>query len=166
VQTHRDIEFGDGTYRFRLTMAGILAIEEKCRARIGAVHAHVLQGWYAPDDATAFANPLHGDYGLQEIIEICRQGLIGGGSGFVDGREIEVGDHLATHLVRTYLEPDAGVPLSKAWELAVIILQTCDSGYEPPDETAAQKKSEGDPKRSRRTKKADSTADKSSETAS
>lgn len=163
MQTHRDIEFGDGDYTFRLRMREILAIEEKCKARIGAVHRHVLQGWYAPDGASAFANPLQGDYGVQEIIEICRQGLIGGGKGFVDGREIEVGDHLATHLVRTYLEPDNGNPLSKAWELAVVILQTALNGYEPKD-SGAQKKSHS--KRSSRTKKAGSTGGKSSATGS
>lgn len=163
MPNHRDIEFGDGTYTFRLRMREILAIEEKCRARIGAVHRHVLQGWYAPQDGAPFANPLQGDYGVLEIIEICRQGLIGGGRGFVDGREIEVGDHLATHLVRTYLEPDNGNPLSKAWELAVVILQTALNGYEPKV-AEAQKKSPA--KRSRRTNKAASTEGRSSETAS
>lgn len=162
MQTHREIEFGDGTYTFALKMKGILAIEEKCRARIGAVHAHVLQGWYAPNGETAFANPMQGDYGLLEVLEICRQGLIGGGKGMVDGREIEVGDHLATHLVRTYLEPDAGVPLSRAWETAVVILQTSLVGYEPAQE--AQKKTPV--KRTPRTKKAGSTEGKSSETGS
>lgn len=162
MQTHREIAFGDGEYTFALKMKGILAIEEKCRARIGAVHAHVVQGWYAPDASTAFANPLQGDYGLLEVLEICRQGLIGGGKGFVDGREIDVSDHLATHLVRTYLEPDAGVPLSKAWELAVIILQTSLVGYEPAQE--AQKKTPLT--RTHRTRKAASTGDKSSGTAS
>lgn len=158
MPNHRDIEFGDGTYRFRLTMAGILAVEEKCNARIGAIHRHLLAGRYAKDQVE-FGYSLEGDYGLKEIIEICRQGLIGGNSGFVDGREITVSDHLATHLVRTYLEPDAGNPLFKAWDLAIAVLQACVMGYEPP-KAEAQKKSR--PRNTKPKQKAASTADKSS----
>lgn len=139
MQTHRDIDFGDGTYTFRLTMAGIIAIEEKCKARIGAVHRHLLAGRYANDKAD-FGYSLEGDYGAVELLEICRQGLIGGGAGFADGREIKMSDYLATHLVRTYLHPENGNPLMKAWDLATAIVQACVIGYEPDAE--AQKKSQ------------------------
>jgi len=138
MQTHRNIEFADGTYRFMLTMAGIIAIEQKCGARIGAVHRHLLRGRYAKGDVD-FGYSLEGDYGIEELAEIVRQGLIGGNSGFVDGRDITVSDHLATHLIRTYLYPESGNPLIKAWDLATAIVQACVIGYEPEEE--AQKKS-------------------------
>lgn len=160
MQTHRVIAFGDGDYTVRLGMAQIIAIEEKTGHRIGAVHRHVLAGRYAKDEVE-FGYSLEGDYGVKEVIEICRQGLIGGNSGFVDGRDITVSDHLATHLVRTYLEPDAGNPLLKAWDMAVAILQTCVNGYEPAQAEAQKKRAS-----SRATKTADTAAAKSSATAS
>jgi hypothetical protein len=160
MQTHRDIEFGDGVYTFKLGMKEILAIEEKCGARIGAVYAHVMAGRY-DKDGTRFGYGLQANFGLSEILEICRQGLIGGGSGFVDGRQIEVKDHLARHLIRTYVEPDAGIPLTRPWDLAEIIMETCLSGYEPAI-ADAQKKS---PRRSRRRPTDGSTEARSSATA-
>lgn len=140
MQTHIDMEFGDGTYRFRLTMAGIQAIQDKCNARIGTIRSHVLQGWYS-DKGVPVINLLASDYGLDEVMEICRQGLIGGRWGYVDGREIEVKDwpNLASNLLRTYLHPDTGNPLDRAWTLAGMILFASLKGYEPAAE--AQKKS-------------------------
>ncbi|EHJ62828.1 gene transfer agent family protein [Novosphingobium pentaromativorans] len=138
MQTHRDIPFGDGDYTFRLGMAQIIAIEEKCNARIGAIYAHVMDGRYQKD-GVSFGYGLQANFGLREVMEICRQGLIGGGAGFVDGRDIKVTDHLATHLVRTYLEPDSGNPLTKAWDLAEVIMSACVNGYEPA-QAEAQKK--------------------------
>jgi hypothetical protein len=139
MQTHRDIDFADGVYRFKLGMGQIIAIEEKCGARIGAIYRHVLAGLYQKE-GEAVRMWLEADFGAVELIEICRQGLIGGNWGEVDGREILVPDHKATHLVRTYLHPDNGNPLTKAWDMAAIILHTCVVGYEPAQE-AAQKKS-------------------------
>jgi len=156
MQTFRDIDFADGTYRFMLTMGGILAIEEKCKARIGAIHRHLLAGRYANDKAD-FGYSLEGDYGAVELLEICRQGLIGGASGFVDGRDVKVTDHLATFLVRTYLHPENGNPLMKAWDLATAIVQACVIGYEAAG--VAQKKS---PKRPRTRAKTGSSEARSS----
>lgn len=141
MQTCRDIDFGDGTYTVMLGMGQIIAIEEKCRDRIGAIHRHLLAGRYAKQDGSDFGYSLEGDYGATEVLEICRQGLIGGARGFVDGRDIKVTDHLATHLVRTYLHPENGNPLMKAWDMATAIVQACVIGYEPATE-AAQKKSQ------------------------
>jgi len=156
MQTHRSIPFGDGEYTVMLGMGQVLAIEEKCSARIGAVYAHVMAGRYAKDGA-AFGYGLQADFGMAEVIEICRQGLIGGAKGFVDDREITVGDHLATHLVRTYLHPENGNPLTKAWDMATVIMDLCVSGYEPAVRSAQKKR--------QRTRKAASTGARSSATA-
>lgn len=159
MQTHRDIEFGDGTYRCALGMGQIIAIEEKTGQRIGALYGHIMAGLYQ-SEGEAFRNGLMANFGILEVIEVCRQGLIGGGEGFVDGRDIKVSDHLATHLVRTYLHPENGNPLTKAWDMAAAILHTCIVGYIPADAPEAQKKS-----RSRGKKPVDSTEARSSATA-
>jgi hypothetical protein len=159
MQTHREIEFGDGTYRFKLGMGQIIAIEEKCGARIGAIYRHVLAGLFQ-QDGEVVRNGMAADYGALELIEICRQGLIGGNWGDVDGREITVPDHKATALVRTYLHPENDNPLQKAWDLAALVLHTCVVGYEPAQAPEAQKKS-----RTRTRRRAASTEARSSATA-
>ena len=159
MQTDRIIAFGDGDYRFKLGMGQIIAIEQKCEDRIGAIYRHVLTGLYHRD-GEAVRNGLEADYGVVELIEICRQGLIGGNWGHVDGREIEVGDYKATALVRTYLHPENGNPLMKAWDLAAVVLHTCIVGYEPEHHPATQKKS-----RTSRKTTANSTEARSSATA-
>lgn len=156
MQTHRDIDAFDGTYRVQLGMGQIIALETKCNARIGSIYRHIMLGRYAKDDVE-FGYALEGDFGLVEVMEICRQGLIGGNSGFVDGQDIKVSDHLATHLVRTYLHPENGNSLTKAWDLAVAILHACVQGYEP----AAEPKK----KAPTRTRKRASTEARSSATA-
>jgi hypothetical protein len=160
MQTHRDIEFGDGVYTFKLGMAQIIAIEEKCKASIGAVYARTLAG-VREKDGLVFGYGAEAEFRLQEVIEICRQGLIGGGTGFVDGRDVKVSPHLANHLVATYLNPDAGNPLHDVWVLAARLCQDLLYGYEPAI-AAAQKKS---PKRPRRKPTTGSSEARSSATA-
>jgi hypothetical protein len=159
MQTHRILAFGDGEYRFQLGMGQILAVEEKCGMGIGAVYRHIMLGRYAKDDAD-FGYALEGDYGMPMLIEICRQGLIGGNSGFVDGQDVQVSDHRATHLVRTYLHPENGNPIMKAWDLAAAIVHACVQGYEPAEEVKpdAQKKSPPKPRRRRASTEARSSA--------
>lgn len=159
MQTHLEIPFGDGIYRFALKMRGILAIQEKC-GPIGKVAARVAAGWYE-QDGIKFSNPMEAEFALFDVLEVCRQGLIDGGKGYVDSREIEVSDYLATHLIQTYLSPDAGVPINRAWELAANILLALMKGYEPAQEEAQKKRPV-----KRNTKKAGSTEARSSETPS
>lgn len=145
MQTHRIIPFGDGEYTFALKMAQVLAIEEKC-GPIAAVRARVLAGIYTKDDVPIFVG-IEAKFAFQDVMEVCFQGLIGGGEGMVDGQSIKVDEYKAKHLVRTYLHPDAGNPLDKAWGLAAAILQALISGYEPALESAkTQKKSVRKPK--------------------
>jgi len=140
MQTHREIPFGDGEYTVRLGLAQIFAIQDKTGRGIGEVYARVIEG-RMQDQGTGF----HFGYGpgarfsIEEVLEVCRQGLIGGGKGFVDGREIEVRDHLATQLVKTYVHPEAGNPINRAWDMAAVILDAAWNGYAPAAE--AQKKS-------------------------
>lgn len=140
MQTHRVIPFGDGEYTFKLGMAQILAIEEKC-GPIAAVRARVLAGIYSKDGEPILVG-IEAKFGFHDVMEVCFQGLVGGKSGEVDGQLIEVDEYRAKHLVRTYLHPDAGNPMDKAWNIAAATLQALISGYEPALESAAaQKKS-------------------------
>lgn len=158
MQTHRDIPFGDGVYTFKLGMAQILAIEEKCSAGIGAVYARTLAG-VREKDGTIFGYGPDAEFRLADVLEICRQGLIGGGSGWADGQEVTVSAHKANHLIETYLRPDAGKALHDAWILAARICQDCVYGYEPAVQEAQKKTTP-------RKRKPASTAAKSSGTAS
>lgn len=139
MQTHRDIPFGDGVYTFKLGMTQILAIEEKCRpAGIGAIYARTLAG-VRENEGIIFGYGPEAEFRLAEVIEICRQGLIGGGAGFVDGQDVKVSPHMANHLVDTYVKPDAGNPLQTAWILAARLCQDLLYGYEPAQQEAQKK---------------------------
>lgn len=138
MQTHRELPFGDGVYTFRLGMTQILAIEEKCGAAIGKVYARTLAG-VRDNDGVIFGYGPDAEFRLVEVIEICRQALIGGGAGFVDGQDKKVSPHLANHLIDTYLKPDAGNPLHTAWILAARLCQDLLYGYEPAAQEAQKK---------------------------
>lgn len=72
------LDFGDGTYEFRLAWAQLIALQEKTDAG----PYFILQ------------RLVNGDWRVQDIAEIIRQGLIGGGKTPVE----------ATKLVKLYVE--------------------------------------------------------------
>ncbi len=138
MQTHVDLAFANGTYRFALGLAQIHELQTKCDVGIGGLYARVLQGRMS-DDITV-AHPAYGAYRIDDVRETVRQGLIGGGEGIVDGAEIKVGALRANELVERYLDP---MPLSEQWNLAAAILYAKIEGYKPDGETptpAADKK--------------------------
>lgn len=122
-----DHEFGDGRYRFALTLSGIEEIQKKSGHGIGAVHRRVLTGVYQVEGKLV-TNGMEAEFSLDEIVETIRQGLIGGGSGMVDEREVSVTPALANRLVKTYV---IDRPLNEGWELAAAILLARVVGYEP-----------------------------------
>lgn len=64
--------WADGTYTFRLTVKGILELEEKCSAPFGKIFTRLNSGQYAVND----------------IIETIRIGLIGGGMPAADAKKL------------------------------------------------------------------------------
>lgn len=58
-----ELDWGDGTYPFRLTVAGLLELESKCAAPIAVIVDRVHRGGYSVND----------------VRETLRLGLIGGG---------------------------------------------------------------------------------------
>lgn len=129
MKPYIELSFGDGEYVFRLNVRQILAIEEKADTGIVAVYYQVIEGGAR----------------LGTLLEIIRQGLIGGEGGTVDGEPVTVNHHMANHLVTTYAEPPAAT-IQDITKLAQAILGACIAGYEPTDE--AEKKS-GKPKQKR-----------------
>ena len=108
-------EWADGTYTFRLTVAGILELEDKCGAGIAVIAARLISGTYSASD----------------ILEVMRIGLIGGGTSAVDAKKLV--DRYALPMVENW-------PIAKAviggamygFEVSPIPKQT------PADQVTAQ----------------------------
>lgn len=129
MQTHIDLAFADGTYRFALGLAEIHELQTKCKVGIGGLYARVLQGRVQND--ISVGHPGFAAYHLEDLIETVRHGLIGGALGIVNGQEIKVGALRANELVERYLHP---MPLVDQWNLAAAILHAKVDGYEDPAE--------------------------------
>jgi len=137
MATGIDLEFADGTYSFGLNLAGINEIETKCGAGLGEVFSRVLAGRFENDGAF-FGHPAHARWKISDIVEVIRQGLLGGsGMATVDGVEAKVTAHRINELIRLYVIER---PLSDAWSLAAAILTARIEGYDPPkkDEPATE----------------------------
>lgn len=123
-----DLPFADGTYRFRLGLAQIAELQRKCEAGLGRIFARVLAGRYG-SQAAHFGHPLEADYDYVHLVEVVRQGLIGGRQGEVDGQPVEVSAIVANRLIDAYaLEMD----VKELWSLAASILADRIEGYEEP----------------------------------
>lgn len=137
--TSIDLAFADGTYRFALGLAQIQEVQVKCKAGIGAVYARVVQGRLTDD--ISIGHPAYAAYHQEDLLETVRQGLIGGGSGLVDGQEVKVGALRANELVERYFLP---LPLVEQWKLAAAILYAKIEGYEPEGGEDKKKATPGD----------------------
>jgi hypothetical protein len=144
VQTHIDLVSADGTYRYALGLAQIHELQTKCGIGIGGLYARVLQGRVTED--VTIGHPAYAAYRVEDLIETLRQGLIGGGTGWVDGVEVKVGPMRANELVERYFLP---LPLMELWNLAASVLHAKIDGYTPPDE-APEIKKKPSPKRKRK----------------
>lgn len=133
VQTHIDLAFADGEYRFALGLAQIAEIQRKCDAGIGAIYARVLQGRVGADVTVAHSG--YAAYRHEDLVETVRQGLIGGGQGVVDGQDVKVSSLRANELVERYL---LALPLVEQWNLAAAVLFAKVEGYEPAVDQAGE----------------------------
>lgn len=129
MRTEIELPFGDGVYRFRLGMREILELERKREVGIGALHARLLRGRFVIG-GEKFGAPDQAEYRIGDVVEVIRQGLIGGGHGTVDGIEIKVSPATATALIETYLLGPDRQPLGRAWDLAVGITGALVTGYD------------------------------------
>lgn len=106
----------------------IAELEKKCDAGLGKIYARTLAGRYGlkADDVL----PLDGEYRFPELVEIIRQGLIGGDYGVVDDRVVIVRPN---DLVSAYLfsPSDHRQPVKETWALAASVLSALVEGYVP-----------------------------------
>lgn len=129
MQTHIELFFGDGAYEFALKLPQIVAIEDKC-GPIGETFARLLKGRYVGASGP-IGIPGEAAFKHTDLVEIVRQGLIGGGKGLVDGQPVEVTTLTANKLIEVYVHAR---PLSESWAIAVAVLSALIEGYEPVDE--------------------------------
>lgn len=83
LQAKCDLDWGDGTYTFRLTVSGTIELEQKCDAPFTVILNRLNQG----------------TYGISDVRETIRLGLIGGGMEQVK----------ALTLVRSQIDDHGGV---------------------------------------------------------
>lgn len=119
MQTSIDLAFADGAYTFRLPIRRIVEIESKA----------------GPIDLVKH-RLVNGGFGIQDVVEVIRQGLIGGGKGIVSGSEVEVTSLRANSLIDNYVD---GFALGPHHITARTIIGALYIGYAPA--TEAQKKS-------------------------
>lgn len=130
--TALELDFADGTYLFDLKLPQLAELQEKCGAGVFKIYGRVLQGRYHFDDEV-IGFPQEGEAFSEDLFETIRLGLIGGGRGIVDDREVVVSALTAKSLVERYVHP---APLREAWAIAAAILGARVEGYSPPKKAA------------------------------
>lgn len=135
MQTWVDLRFGDGAYKFALGLGQIAEIERKCDAGIGAIYARTLRGRFGTGAEEIV--PTEAEYRFAELVEIIRQGLIGGGEGEVDEQPVKVSSVRANDLVDAYVLGigDRRTALRETWAVAASVLMALIEGYTPPKKT-------------------------------
>ncbi|GLT02724.1 hypothetical protein GCM10007897_41460 [Sphingobium jiangsuense] len=114
MQTEIALPFADGKYLFRLPIKRICEIEEKA----------------GPIDLVKH-RLVHGGWGIHDVVETIRQGLIGGGKGEVNGAPVEVGALRADSLIENYVD---GHALAEHHITAKAIIAALFIGYAPAQE--------------------------------
>lgn len=105
-------EFGGDDRLFKLTVEGVLELEEKCSAPV----------------ATIFSRLVGSTFALNDVLHTLRLGLIGGGTPPAD----------ASKLVRRYAYPER--PIAESAALARIVLGAAFVGFEQEPITAGKAK--------------------------
>jgi hypothetical protein len=133
MATSIDLEFADGVYTCALPLERIDELQRKTGVGIGSLFGRVLKGSQQIGDEVILS-PGHAEFYVLDLVETIRQGLIGGGRGRVDGREVIVTPPVAQRLIASYVLTR---PLSEAWSHAIAILGATMVGYDPPGEAEA-----------------------------
>lgn len=127
-QTGLELHFADGEYLFELKLPQLAELQQKRGIGIFAIYGRVLKGRYLLGD-TPIAAPEDGEAFAEDLFETIRLGLIGGGRGLVDGKEIEVSPLTAKRLVENYCH---SAPLRETWSTAAAVLSARVLGFTPP----------------------------------
>lgn len=127
-----DLDFGDGTYLFKLNGPQRAELQRLCGVKanhpqygevviptgLGTILTRVMKGRYLNGGKT-FGHPEQGEWHDADLTETIRLGLIGGGMDAVNARR----------MIETYVET---APRARAWDLAAAILWACVQGFVPP----------------------------------
>jgi Phage tail tube protein, GTA-gp10 len=144
ITTQLELLFADGTYIFDLKLPQMDELQEKRGVGIFELYGRVVRGRYLYEDI-AVADTLSGVAYDKDLFETIRLGLIGGGRGIVDDKEIEVTPLTARVLVERYCHP---APLKESWQIAAAVLAARIEGYQSPkkDEPVEEPATEEKPK--------------------
>ena len=123
-----DLDFADGTYCFDLRLPQIAELQEKRGVGIFALYSRIYRGRTILE-GVPLAYATEAEAYAEDLFEVIRLALVGGGTGFVDGQQVKVDPVTARKLVERYCH-DA--PLKPTWDLAAAILMARIEGYEPP----------------------------------
>jgi hypothetical protein len=129
MKTSVELPFADGIYSFRLTLEGIQEIQSKAGVGFGEVFARLLAGRYDDGTTAGFGLPTEAKWDVRDVINVIRQGLIGGGAADVDGEKIIVDPVTANRLIAMYIGTGAH-PWKEAWDLAAAIAFAAVEGIE------------------------------------
>lgn len=144
MANHIWLSFADGSYLFHLKNKRIDEVETKCGAGLGDIYRRTINGTVSyVDDVTgetkSHCDPREAQWKTSELVEVWRQGLIGGARCVVDGEERDVSTFRVNQLIQNYLEDQ---PLVELWKLVVAGLFATMEGYEPPK---AEAEADADP---------------------
>lgn len=148
LATALDLHFADGEYLFDLKLPQLAELQQK-RGAIFALYGRVLKGRHLFGEV-AIADTASGESFAEDLFETIRLGLIGGGSGAVDGQKVEVDAIRAKHLVERYCHP---APLKESWSVAAAILAARIEGYEPKKKAPLAPPADAKPARKKSTSK-------------
>lgn len=142
-QTALELKFADGDYLFDLKLPQLAELQRLRECGIFKLYGRVLKGRFLMgDNPVALAE--EGEAFAEDMFEVIRLGLIGGGKAMVNGEEAVVSPLRARQLVETYCHP---APLMESWSIAAAVLAARIHGFEPP---TVKKKA---PARARRSRK-------------
>lgn len=126
-QTALELKFADGDYLFDLKLPQLAELQRVRDCGIFKLYGRVLKGRFLlGDNPVALAE--EGEAYAEDMFEVIRFGLIGGGSGLVNGQEVPVSAPRARQLVEAYCHP---APLIESWSVAAAILAARIHGFSP-----------------------------------
>lgn len=125
MDTRVELDFADGSYEFWLPLPQAVELERKCGNKsLFAIYDGLSGGLGLQDEKPVYLGS--GAAMATEIREVIRLGLIGGGTGMVDGQPVEVGPQTARQLVDDYCYPAR--PMIEGAHLAWAILHAAITG--------------------------------------
>lgn len=135
MPNHVWLQFGDGVYLAHLKNKRIDAVETVTGASLGDIYARSMSGVYRDTDGEWVVLPTEAKWSNKELVEVVRQGFIGGAKAIIDGVEKSINDYQVNAAIASYLDDRPRIEL---WKLASAILYATMEGYEPGEAEGAK----------------------------